>query len=62
MKNSATEYDDELFREWVDGMTAWLEDSHLLLSTQGGELRTEKVCEADRYCYGTLGLQERLEE
>lgn len=30
-------------------MSAYLENSHLLLSTQDGILRTEKVNEADRY-------------
>lgn len=33
---------------------AALENSHLLLSTQEGELRTEPVSDADKYNYGTL--------
>ena len=53
------QYDDELFKEWADGMTAWLENCHLILSTQDGELRTEKVSEADRYNYETLSLKDR---
>lgn len=40
-------------------MTAWLENCHLILSTQDGELRTEKVSEADRYNYETLSLKDR---
>lgn len=52
-------YDDDLFREWVGNMTAWLEDSHLLLSSQEGEIRTERVSDADRYHYGTLSLKDR---
>ena len=53
------QYDDELFEEWADGMTAWLENCHLILSTQEGELRTEKVSEADKYNYETLSLKDR---
>ena len=52
-------YDDDLFREWSGGMTAWLEDCHLLLSTQEGEVRTDKVSDADRYHYDTLNLKDR---
>lgn len=39
-------------------MTAWLENCHLILSTQDGELRTEKVSEAGRYNYETLSLKD----
>ncbi len=52
-------YDDDLFREWSGGMTAWLEDCHLLLSTQECEVRTDKVSDADRYNYDTLSLKDR---
>ncbi|MCM1185428.1 MAG: M56 family metallopeptidase [Lachnoclostridium sp.] len=55
-------YDDALFKEWVDDMTAWLEESHLILSTQEGELRTEKISEADKYNYETLNLRNREKE
>ena len=57
--DDAQTYDDDLFREWVSNMTAWLENSHLILSSQEGELRTEKVSEADRYNYDTLSLKDR---
>jgi len=52
-------YDDDLFKQWIDGMTAWLENSHLILSSQDGEIRTEKVSDADRYNYDTLNLKGR---
>lgn len=57
--DDAQTYDDDLFREWVSNMTAWLENSHLILSSQEGELRTEKVSETDRYNYDTLSLKDR---
>ena len=44
-----TRYREDLFRQWADQMSAYLENSHLLLSTQDGILRTEKVNEADWY-------------
>lgn len=47
-------YDDELFKEWADGLSYYLENSHLLLSSQDGELRTDKVSEADKYNYDSL--------
>ncbi len=47
-------YDDGLFREWADKLEHYLANSHLLLSSQEGELRTEAVSEADKYNYGTL--------
>lgn len=56
------EYDDELFREWVSGMEYYLKNSHLLLSTQDGELRTEKVSDWDKYNYDTLNLKDRIDE
>ena len=52
-------YDDDLFKEWADNMTSWLEDSYLILSSQEGEIRTEKVSEADKYNYETLNLKNR---
>lgn len=53
------EYDDVLFREWTDGMTGWLENCRLILSSQEGEIRTEKVSDTDRYNYETLNLKGR---
>lgn len=53
------EYNDDLFKEWAGGMTSWLENSHLILSSQEGEIRTEKVSEADKYNYDTLSLKDR---
>lgn len=47
-------YDDEAFRQWVDGMSHYLGASRLLLSSQEGEIRTERVSEGDRYNYETL--------
>lgn len=47
-------YEDELFHEWADGMSGYLEDSRLMLSTQEGELNTEHVSEAYKYNYRTL--------
>lgn len=47
-------YDDELFKEWVSGMEYYLERSYLLLSSQEGEIRTEQICELDKYNYETL--------
>ncbi|MCC8163181.1 MAG: M56 family metallopeptidase [Lachnospiraceae bacterium] len=47
-------YDDDIFRAWADDMSAYLEESVLLLSSQDGELRTEQVSEADKYNYETL--------
>ncbi len=61
-ENSAITYDDELFREWMAGMTPWLENSHLILSSQEGEVRTEKISEADKYSYSALSLKDRADE
>lgn len=55
-------YQDELFREWVEPLTYYLEHSHLILSHQVGELRTEQVSEADKYNYETLNLKDRNPE
>lgn len=54
-----TKYSDELFREWMEPLTYYLEHSRLILSSQEGELRTEQVSEADKYNYETLNLQGR---
>lgn len=47
-------YDDEMFHAWADDLSFYLANSYLLLSSQDGEIRTEKVSEADRYNYETL--------
>lgn len=47
-------YDDEIFKTWAGNLTYYLEHSHLLLSSQEGEIRTEPVSEADKYSYETL--------
>ena len=47
-------YDDALFQRWAEKMSSYLENSRLLLSSQEGEIRTERVSEADRYNYETL--------
>lgn len=52
-------YDDDLFREWVADMDAWLQDCTLLLSTQEGEVRTDKTSDIDRYNYDTLNVKDR---
>jgi hypothetical protein len=43
-----------MFHAWADDLSFYLANSHLLLSSQDGEIRTEKVSEADRYNYETL--------
>ena len=47
-------YNEEYFQEWAEQLNLYLENSHLLLSTQEGELRVERGSEADRYNYETL--------
>ena len=47
-------YDDSLFRSFSENMSAYLENSRLLLSSQEGEVRTEQVSEAEKYNYETL--------
>ena len=47
-------YEDELFHEWADEMSGYLEDSRLMLSTQEGEINTEHISEAYKYNYRTL--------
>ncbi len=49
-----TGYDEELFRRWCGNLEVWLAHSHLLLSSQEGELRTDPVSDADRYSFQTL--------
>ena len=39
--SGTTRYSEALFRQWTDQMNTYLENSHLLLSTQDGVLRTE---------------------
>lgn len=48
------QYDDGLFHQWADQLENYLAHSHLLLTSQEGELRTEAVSEAEKYHYGTL--------
>ena len=48
------EYVDETFRSWAEDLSYYLERSHLILSSQEGEIRTERVSEADKYNYETL--------
>lgn len=47
-------YDDAKFAEWAEKLEEYLSDSYLLLSTQEGELRTEHICEAEKYNYEML--------
>lgn len=43
------EYNEELFTLWAENLGYYMENSYLVLSSQDGEVRTEKVCEADKY-------------
>lgn len=47
-------YEADAFKDWAGNLTYYLEHSHLLLSSQEGEIRTEPVSEADKYSYETL--------
>ena len=47
-------YDDEMFHAWADGLSYYLTNSRLILSSQEGEIRTETISEADKYNYETL--------
>lgn len=47
-------YEDEIFRQWADDMSYYLEACRLLLSSQDGEIRTERISEGDKYHYETL--------
>lgn len=53
-------YNDEVFKQWADNMEYYLENSLLLVSSQEGVLRTESVCEIDKYNYNTLNIGERM--
>lgn len=61
-EGSYTVYDDTIFQEWIAPLEAYLKNSHLIVSTQDGELRTEKISEADKYNYDTLSLKDRISE
>lgn len=52
--DSNTLYDETIFRAWISEMSQYLENSHLLLSTQDGVLRTDKINESDKYNFETL--------
>ncbi len=47
-------FDEDLFRRWCGHLDIWLANSHLLLSSQEGELRTDPVSDAERYSFQTL--------
>lgn len=47
-------YDDGLFHQWADNLEYYLSGSHLLLTSQDGEMRTDAVSEADKYNYEML--------
>ena len=46
-------YDDELFRQWVEGLEYYMENSRLILSSQEGEVHTKAKSE-EVYNYETL--------
>ena len=52
--NGTVLYQDEYFREWADTLNSYLTDSHLVLSTQEGVLRTQRISEAEQYSYEAL--------
>ncbi|MDO4262034.1 MAG: M56 family metallopeptidase [Eubacteriales bacterium] len=52
--NSDVLYNENVFRQWADGLAVYLENSHLILGSQEGVIRTEKVNEADRWSYESL--------
>lgn len=47
-------YNDEMFKEFMEEFTYYMSRSYLVLSTQGGEVRTENINEEDKYNYETL--------
>lgn len=47
-------YSQEEFKEFMEPLSKYLSASYLLLSTQDGEVRTERVSEADKYSYEKL--------
>lgn len=61
-EGSSTIYDDQLFKSWIEPMENYLKNSHLLLSSQDGMIRTEKVSDAGKYNYQNLNLKERALE
>lgn len=52
--NGTVLYQDEYFREWADTLNSYLTDSHLVLSSQEGVLRTQRISEAEQYSYEAL--------
>ena len=48
------EYNEELFTVWGENFDYYMENSYLVLSSQDSEVRTEKVCEAEKYNTETL--------
>lgn len=52
--NNKHQYDADEFAKFCHMMGHHLDDSHLLLSTQQGELRTNGGSDSDIYCYKTL--------
>ncbi len=46
--------DNSTFKIWCDNMEYYLENSKLLLGTQEGVIRTEPVCDIERYHYDSL--------
>lgn len=52
--NGTVLYQDEYFREWADTLNSYLADSHLVLSSQEGVLRTQRISEAEQYSYEAL--------
>lgn len=59
---NGVKYDDAVFKQWAENMEYYLENSRLVISSQEGVLRTESVCEIDKYNYNTLSLIPRMEE
>lgn len=61
-RNSLTVYDDTVFQSWIAPMEYYLKNSHLLLSSQDAQIRTEKRSDADKYNYAALSLKDRALE
>lgn len=53
-------YDDALFQKWAGEMNVYLQNSYLLLSSQDGFIRTDKVCEAGLYRYSDLKREDGI--
>lgn len=47
-------YDENLVSRWVGELIPYLQNSVLLLSTQDGEIRTDRVSEAEKYSFENL--------